>query len=77
MKTIKTMKEFLNESKIGNEITNKRIRLIHMEDEYTNLTEGDEGTITGVDGIGQIMVKWDNGSTLSIIPGIDKYEIID
>lgn len=76
MKTIKTMREFLNESK-RDEITNKRIKLIHIEDKYTNLKEGDEGTITGVDGIGQIMVKWDNGSTLSIIPEIDKYEIID
>lgn len=76
MKTIKTMKEFLNESK-RDEITNKRIKLIHIEDKYTNLKKGDEGTITGVDGIGQIMVKWDNGSTLSIIPEVDKYEIID
>jgi hypothetical protein len=76
MKTIKTMKEFLNESK-RDEITNKRIKLIHIEDKYTKLKEGDEGTITGIDGIGQIMVKWDNGSTLSIIPEVDKYEIID
>ena len=79
MKNMKTtLKDFLNESKeYDDEITGKRIKLIHMEDKYTNLKEGDEGTIKGVDGIGQIMVKWDNGSSLSIIPEIDKFEILE
>jgi hypothetical protein len=56
---------------------NKRVRLIRMEDPYTNLKMGDEGTIEGEDSMGQILVKWDNGSTLSLIPEIDEYQIIE
>lgn len=58
-------------------LTGKRVRLIRMEDPYTNLKNGDEGTIKGVDGIGQIMVSWDNGSSLSLVPDIDEYQIIE
>lgn len=56
---------------------NKRVKLIRMEDPYTKLKKGDEGTIVGKDSLGQILVKWDNGSTLSLIPEIDEYEIIE
>lgn len=58
-------------------LSDKRVKLIRMEDPYTTLKSGDEGTITGVDGIGQIMVKWDNGSTLSLIPDVDEYQILE
>jgi hypothetical protein len=53
----------------------KRVVLIFMDDQYTDLTSGDEGTIRGVDDIGNILVTWDKGSTLSLIPNIDKYII--
>ena len=54
----------------------KRIRINHMED-MLPVPDGTEGIITGVDGIGKIQVKWDNGSTLSVIDEIDDYEILD
>ena len=38
---------------------------------------GEMGTAVGVDGADQIMVKWDNGRSLSVIPGEDKYEILE
>jgi hypothetical protein len=53
----------------------KRIRINHMED-ILPVPDGTEGIITGVDDLGQIQVKWDNGSTLSIIDEIDDYEIL-
>ena len=53
----------------------KRIRINYMED-IQPVPEGTEGTITGIDDIGQIQVKWDNGSTLSVIDEIDDYEIL-
>ncbi len=56
---------------------NGRVRLVRMEDPYTNLKNGDEGTIEGSDGLGHILVKWDNGSTLNLIPEIDEFEIIE
>jgi hypothetical protein len=47
-----------------------------MED-LTPVPEGTEGIITGVDDMGNIQVKWDNGSTLSVIEEIDDYEILN
>ena len=50
-----------------------RVELISMDDPYTKLKEGDKGTVTGVDDAGQIMVNWDNGEGLSLIPGEDQF----
>lgn len=50
-----------------------RIVLISMDDPYTKLVPGDKGTVVGVDDAGQIMMKWDSGSSLSLIPGEDSF----
>lgn len=50
--------------------------LLYMEDSYTDLKEGDIGTIQYQDDAGTIHVRWDNGSELGLIPGIDKYIIL-
>lgn len=50
-----------------------RVQLISMDDPWTNLKPGDLGTVVGVDDAGQIMMKWDRGSTLSLIPGEDSF----
>jgi hypothetical protein len=60
----------------NNKMKGKRIRLIKMVDPQAVPNET-TGTITHVDGIGQIHVKWDNGRSLAIIPEEDEYEIID
>ena len=52
-----------------------RIRLEHMTDPQA-VPSGTEGTVIGVDSIGQIMMKWDNGRSLSLIPGEDSFSII-
>ena len=52
-----------------------RVKLIHMDDEQP-VPDGTEGVVTGVDDIGNIHVKWDTDSTLSLIPGIDDFEFI-
>lgn len=49
-----------------------RVRLIEMNDPYTRMVPGMQGTVFGVDDMGQIMVRWDNGSMLSVIPGVDR-----
>lgn len=59
----------------SDELKGNRVKLIRMEDPYTKLLPGSMGTIKGVDGIGQIMVSWDDGSSLSLIPEIDEYQI--
>jgi len=59
-----------------NELDGKRIKLIKIDDKFTDLKYGDEGTVSHVDDIGQIHMKWDNGSTLAIVPSIDTYEVL-
>jgi len=58
------------------ELTGKRIRCILMNDEYP-VEAGTEGRITGVDDMGTIHVKWDNGSTLGLVRNEDRYELLD
>lgn len=53
-----------------------RIKLISMEDNY-NVPSGTQGTIDFIDDEGQIHMKWDNGSTLALIYGVDSFEKID
>jgi hypothetical protein len=54
----------------------RRIRINHMED-LLPVPDGTEGIITGVDDLGQIQVKWDNGSSLSVLDDVDDYEILN
>lgn len=58
-------------------LVGKQVKLIRMEDPYTKLKTGDIGTIRGEDAIGNILVDWESGSKLSLIPNVDEYEIID
>ena len=57
------------------ELTDKRVKLVRMEDPYTDLKPGSEGTIRGEDDAGHILVNWDNGSSLNLCPDIDEYHI--
>lgn len=43
-----------------------RVKLIQMEDEQAPPV-GTLGAVYGVDAIGSILVKWDNGSMLNVI----------
>lgn len=40
-----------------------------MSDPYTDLRQGDRGTVTMVDDIGTVHVNWDRGSTLGVVFG--------
>ena len=53
-----------------------RVELEQMDDVQAPPT-GTKGTVIGVDAIGSIMVKWDNGSTLSVCYGKDSCRRID
>jgi hypothetical protein len=45
-----------------------RVRLVHCDDPYTKLVPGDTGTVNMEGADGTVYVKWDSGSTLSMIP---------
>lgn len=57
-----------------------RVRLIHTADPYTDLESGAMGTVVGQRkdpwGDTVIQIKWDDGSSLSLIEGVDDYELI-
>lgn len=53
-----------------------RIKLIEMHDPYRKIDAGMIGTVKLVDDIGTVHVNWENGSTLGLVYGEDKYEIL-
>ena len=53
-----------------------RVRLIHCTDTYTKIQSGAEGTVALIDSLGTVHVRWDNGISLGLIPGADRFEVI-
>ena len=53
-----------------------RVELIQMGDDPHPLPEGSQGTVLGVDDIGTIHVKWDCGSFLGVVYGVDSCRAI-
>lgn len=64
------------EQHLKKEMIGKRIKMIKMNDPEP-IEPDSLGTIVGVDGMGDYLVKWDNGRTLSVIPDEDRYEILE
>lgn len=50
-----------------------RIELNHMEDPWAPVPVGTRGTVVAVDDIGQLHMKWDNGRSLAVVPGVDSF----
>lgn len=53
-----------------------RIRLNHMDDPYAPVPDGTIGEVQYIDDAGNVHMKWDNGRSLSLIPGEDDFTII-
>lgn len=61
-----------------------RIKLVSTSDPYTDLEPGATGTVTGTNTLEfmspperKVLVDWDDGSTLDLVMGEDRYERID
>jgi hypothetical protein len=52
-------------------VRGSRVELVNMDDPYTKLKPGDQGTVNFVDDTGTVFVNWDNGSTLGVVYGVD------
>ena len=52
-----------------------KVRLISMDDIQAP-PPGTIGEVIGVDDAGSVMVRWETGSSLSLIPGEDRFEIM-
>ena len=53
-----------------------KVQLLQMNDPQA-LPVGTKGIVQGVDDIGSILVKWENGSGLSLIVGEDEFKVIE
>lgn len=53
-----------------------RIQLLYMDDKYS-IPKGSKGSVDYVDDAGQIHMNWDNGRTLALIYGVDKFKKIN
>ena len=53
-----------------------RVQLISMDDPQSPPV-GTQGTVHGVDDIGSVMVHWDNGSSLSLLYGVDSFSVVE
>ena len=52
-----------------------RVELLGMDDPQAP-PMGTRGEILGVDDAGQLLVRWETGSSLSLIPGVDSFRIV-
>ena len=49
------------------------LELIEMGDDPRPVASGTRGTVKVVDDMGSIHMQWDNGRTLALIPGEDRF----
>lgn len=56
-------------------IKGMRFRLLKMNDIQAP-PKGCEGTVRGVDDVGNVMVAWDTGSSLNVVLDEDEIEIV-
>lgn len=48
-----------------------RVELVQMNDPYSKLKPGDQGTVDFIDDTGTIFCRWDKGSALGVVYGED------
>ena len=54
-----------------------KIQLISMRDEKYPILPGTIGEVTHIDDMGSIHMKWQNGSSLAIIPEVDSFKVLE
>lgn len=64
-----------NKDKDLSYLVGKHVQIIHMDDQY-GVEGGTIGVVDYIDDINNIFVKWENGSSLTIIDEIDEYRIM-
>lgn len=52
------------------------VELVSMSDQYTAIPPGTKGTVDHVDDTGTVFVRWDTGSHLGAIYGVDQIKLL-
>ena len=53
-----------------------KIQLISMRNEKYPILPGTIGEVTHIDDMGSIHMKWQNGSSLALIPEVDSFKVV-
>ena len=53
-----------------------KIQLISMHDEKYPVLPGTIGEVTHIDDAGSVHMKWQNGSSLALIPEVDSFKVV-
>lgn len=53
-----------------------KIQLISMRDEKYPILPRTIGVVTHIDDMGSIHLKWQNGSSLALIPEVDSFKVV-
>jgi hypothetical protein len=62
---------YMSDTKLGD-----RVEIIRCYDAYTKLKRGTRGTVTLIDQLGTVHVRWDDGRNLGLVPGQDEWRVI-
>ena len=52
-----------------------KLQLISMRNEKYPILPGTVGEVTHIDDVGSIHMRWENGSSLAIIPEVDSFRV--
>ena len=53
-----------------------KLQMITMRNEKYPVPPGTIGEVTHIDDIGNIHVRWQNGSSLALIPEVDSFKVV-
>ena len=54
-----------------------RVVLDEMPQDPYPIAPGEQATVAGYDDAGHLLVSWDNGRGLNLIPGVDKFHVVE
>lgn len=67
----------LDEPRDAEQLEGRRVRLVSTTDRFTDLPAGTLGTVSLVDSMGTVHVRWDNGSRLGMVwEAGDRFDVL-
>lgn len=54
-----------------------KLKCIHMDDPFHPIPPGTVGEVSHIDDAGTIHMKWQSGSSLALVPGVDTFKKVE